>query len=576
MLFLSVATLTIVVGDFHGDYPHVHIQLIPNSLSKAVSIASAEIFVEHASSSDLVIDLGVGDPTMPKWSQRIWDRKASLEDYLDLTVDLQEAAQYLPPSKDLRWFLEVFDASIGNVGQILGFNITYQGQTFISACVPVAIHDLQTSYSYIPGVTLELAISRRESIRAFQENTPIQSELLYEVLRAGYGFSSKERTVPNIGGDYPAVIYVRNYTGVYKYNPSSQSLDLWREGQYGWWGSPVELLLAIDLNKTTDYYLGFEEVGCIVQNIYLEANTLGLGTVCVGQAESWNINATLGLPPNEQVLFDMPLGYPGSSSLYNLTCVEPPGSSSLPQIQQGSVLLEYALENRESSHDFSEIALTPQEVSQILWSAYGYSFLEDLSTRTQHRTVPSAYASYPLKVYFANSSGIYEYEPSNHSISLRVDGDKRTEIRDATDQNWVASAPASLIIVWDSTKLGKTWAYTEAGCVIQNVNLESVAEGLIVDYANVVNESSMRDALGIGGSEQTNLHPVSVIVVGHPLLPDINNDGVVDILDAIMLSAAFLSTPNNPRWNPNADINHDGIVDIYDAIILAENFGKTT
>jgi hypothetical protein len=393
-------------------------------------------------------------------------------------------------------------------------------------------------------------------------------------LRAGYS------AVPNIGGNYSLVVYVRNGSALYKYDPATNTLNLWDEGVPSFWDSPVEVWITLDTNRAADDFLGAEEAGCLVQNIYLEANTLGLGTVSIG---AWTKSSfhhdALGLPSNEYILYDMPLGYPASSGAdsYNFTYVNLPGSSSLPQIQQSSVLLEYALENRESSHDFSEIALTSQEVSQILWSAYGFSYLRDLSKGIQHRTVPSAMNSYPLTIYFANASGIYEYEPNNHSISMRVNGDKRTEIRDATDQSWVASAPASLIIVWDSTKLAnKTWAYTEAGCVIQNVNLESVAEGLIVDYANVVNESSMSDTLGIGGSEQTNLHPVSVIVVGHPLLPDINNDGVVDILDAIMLSAAFLSTPNNPRWNPNADINHDGIVDIYDAIILAENFGKTT
>jgi hypothetical protein len=57
---------------------------------------------------------------------------------------------------------------------------------------------------------------------------------------------------------------------------------------------------------------------------------------------------------------------------------------------------------------------------------------------------------------------------------------------------------------------------------------------------------------------------------------DINGDGVVDIYDAILLAAAYGSTPGTPNWNPNADINGDGIVDIYDAVILAGNFGQTS
>jgi parallel beta-helix repeat protein len=72
--------------------------------------------------------------------------------------------------------------------------------------------------------------------------------------------------------------------------------------------------------------------------------------------------------------------------------------------------------------------------------------------------------------------------------------------------------------------------------------------------------------------ETTSLSVFTLIV---PLFGDINKDGFVDILDAILLSVAFSSTPANPEWNPQADINKDGVVDILDAIILSGNFGKT-
>jgi hypothetical protein len=45
--------------------------------------------------------------------------------------------------------------------------------------------------------------------------------------------------------------------------------------------------------------------------------------------------------------------------------------------------------------------------------------------------------------------------------------------------------------------------------------------------------------------------------------------------DAIILSGSYLAHPGDPNWNPNADINNDGIVDISDAIILSGNFLQT-
>jgi len=62
------------------------------------------------------------------------------------------------------------------------------------------------------------------------------------------------------------------------------------------------------------------------------------------------------------------------------------------------------------------------------------------------------------------------------------------------------------------------------------------------------------------------------IYVGIP--GDINGDGIVDIYDAILLSAAFGSSPGSANWNSNADINGDGIVDIYDGIIQSGNFNQ--
>ena len=55
---------------------------------------------------------------------------------------------------------------------------------------------------------------------------------------------------------------------------------------------------------------------------------------------------------------------------------------------------------------------------------------------------------------------------------------------------------------------------------------------------------------------------------------DINFDNVVNIYDALLLAAAFRSTPADRNWNINADLNIDNVIDIYDAIILSSHFGQ--
>jgi len=53
---------------------------------------------------------------------------------------------------------------------------------------------------------------------------------------------------------------------------------------------------------------------------------------------------------------------------------------------------------------------------------------------------------------------------------------------------------------------------------------------------------------------------------------DCNADGIVDIYDSNILSAAFGSKHGDSNWDQRADLNYDGVIDIYDALILSHNF----
>ena len=64
--------------------------------------------------------------------------------------------------------------------------------------------------------------------------------------------------------------------------------------------------------------------------------------------------------------------------------------------------------------------------------------------------------------------------------------------------------------------------------------------------------------------------PTNVVV---RILGDMNGDGTVDILDAIMFANYFGLKAGEAGWNPAADMNQNGVTDILDAIIIAEHFG---
>ena len=55
---------------------------------------------------------------------------------------------------------------------------------------------------------------------------------------------------------------------------------------------------------------------------------------------------------------------------------------------------------------------------------------------------------------------------------------------------------------------------------------------------------------------------------------DVKHDGIVDIVDGVMIGIAFGTEPSDPKWNPHADLNEDGVIDIIDIVIWATHFGE--
>jgi hypothetical protein len=59
------------------------------------------------------------------------------------------------------------------------------------------------------------------------------------------------------------------------------------------------------------------------------------------------------------------------------------------------------------------------------------------------------------------------------------------------------------------------------------------------------------------------------------LLPpgDMDANGDVTLLDAIIWIQSYGSSPGSSNWNPNADLNGDRIINFADAVILSRWFG---
>lgn len=408
-------------------------------------------------------------------------------------------------------------------------NLTLNNQVLALENKMINYVNLFESYEYgnSTDMPLEVVISRRISVHYDDEysNATVPLELISKVLWAAYGYSWRARTIPSLSG-YPILIYICNETAAYKFVPENRKVTLWKEGDYrdlsGGYTAPIQLYIAFDTNLCQDVNWANAEAGCPIQNIYLIANALNLGTVCLGGPgiNREYINEELALPQHEKVLYKMPLGYPLSpnTDYQNLVPTSRPSSLELPEIKESTASFSDALQSVFSSHEWSENPVTKQQLSQVLWASYGYSYYEDTAPGhpDRHRTVPSAGARYPMRIYAANSSGVYEYLPEQHTLTTLVAEDRRLSIAIASGNAWASSAPLIIALAWNDTNiLTVPTTYIEVGLIAQNVYLEGAAWGLIADWGKAdTDEEAMREALGL--TREAHLHPASIITIGHP------------------------------------------------------------
>jgi SagB-type dehydrogenase family enzyme len=165
-------------------------------------------------------------------------------------------------------------------------------------------------------VSVEKAIQQRRTIRDFRE-TPLSVQQLAQLLWAAQGITEPKggkRAVPSGGAQYPLDLYVivgKNGVegleeGVYRYRPENHSIssingkDLRGEigsaslGQMWMAGSPVMFVITAEYKRITGRYgdRGMRyaqiEVGHVGQNLFLQAEALGLRAGIVGAFNDWS------------------------------------------------------------------------------------------------------------------------------------------------------------------------------------------------------------------------------------------------------------------------------------------------
>lgn len=182
----------------------------------------------------------------------------------------------------------------------------------------------------------------------------------------------------------------------------------------------------------------------------------------------------------------------------------------------GTMPLEEAVAKRRSVRSYKPDALTPEQLSQILWAAQG------LSPRKQFmaRNTPSAGGIYPMEVYVFDKTGIYQYIAKSHSLKLVKPDDMRKPLCDsAYGQSYITQAPVNIVLAGDVAKCAKRYGdrapryvAMEAGHIGQNISLEAVALGLGTVMIGAFDDDKANEVLGL----PDNLSTLYIIPVGYP------------------------------------------------------------
>ena len=144
---------------------------------------------------------------------------------------------------------------------------------------------------------------------------------------------------------------------------------------------------------------------------------------------------------------------------------------------EGGMSLTEALQNRKSTRSFSEEKLSDQQLSDLLWAAFGINRQGE-----GKRTAPSSRNQQEIDIYVFTEEGVFIYNAQGHSLIRIADEDLR---KYTGTQGYVEKAAVNLVYIADHSKSksndpvdrSKT-SNIDTGFIAQNVYLYCASQGL--------------------------------------------------------------------------------------------------
>ena len=163
-----------------------------------------------------------------------------------------------------------------------------------------------------------------------------------------------------------------------------------------------------------------------------------------------------------------------------------------------------ALNERQTIRSFTKDDLTPRQLSELLWAAWGINRAD-----VGKRTAPSAMNHQEIQVYVVLATGLYLYDAQTHSLKMIHNTDIR---KSSGTQSFVYDAPVNLIFVADMSKTGRNegtvikdsdlfMPYADAAFIAQNVYLYCASEGLGCVVRGSIPKEKLAKEMGLNTSQ---------------------------------------------------------------------------
>ncbi len=178
------------------------------------------------------------------------------------------------------------------------------------------------------SISLEKAIAARRSRRDFlPKGLTLEQISQLTWVAQGQDTRSHYRTVPSAGATYPLDLFIVTGDGLFHYLSAKHSLEklIYQDlraalasaalGQDFIEAAPLTLVFAAQFSRTTGRYgqrgirYVYMEAGHAAQNVHLQAEALGLGSVAVGAFDDASVSKVLSLPDYLEPLYMVTVGY---------------------------------------------------------------------------------------------------------------------------------------------------------------------------------------------------------------------------------------------------------------------------